>query len=64
MDIYNVEGKFVIAEYLPTKKRFRTAFTKDKLPCESTSFASLTTAVKYKSIDSAQRAIRKRRNSK
>lgn len=61
MQIYNVEGKCVIAEYLPTKKRFRSTFTTDKNPCEGVSIATLATAVKYANEQSAKRAIRKRR---
>jgi hypothetical protein len=50
---------YVAANYIPTKKRFRTTLTNDFLPCEASSVDDLRKARKYKTSESAKRAVRK-----
>jgi hypothetical protein len=56
------DGKFISAEFIPTKKRFRTLLTKDFLPVEASSIDDLKGARPYRSKESLKRAIRKYKN--
>ena len=64
MLIQRKDGKWVEAEHLPTKNRYRTLLTTDFNPCEAPSVEELKTARTYISRSSAQRAVRKYRGKK
>lgn len=51
-------GKYVVANYMPTKGRFRSNLTADFTPVESSSLDNLQVR-EYSSIESIARALRK-----
>jgi hypothetical protein len=63
MNIYQRrDGKYVAAQLITTKKRYRTLLTKDFLPSEASSVDDLPKARTYVSAASVARAIRKYKN--
>ena len=60
MNIYpTADGKFVVAKFMPNKKRFRTCLTDKFTPSEAMHIDDLAGVRKYKNEASAKRAQRK-----
>jgi hypothetical protein len=55
----NSQGRYILAYFIPGKKRFRSYLTKDFNPSESDSLDTIPLVRTYANADSVKRAVRK-----